>query len=592
MHASATEQSANQHTLLSIASLICLSLMIAVPFLVTYHVPPIASFYKEWLTAVFGVFATLFLVGRNRPTFQIPVMTFVPLLLIVVLGLQIVVLKPDYWQNQFIAMLYMGFAALMIVLGANLRHVLTVQKVVPTLAWAFTVGATLIMVLLIISKFIPQTHMLAPWILDGRAGNIGQVNHFSNYIALAMASVLYLYFTHRLKQTLLLILIALFLIGLAQAGQRMAILYVLLISVGGWLLLKPIAKSHPLPIRPAQLLWLIPAFIVAQVLVPYLTFLDPATVPAKRMMNTLGGESTRLILLEQGWRAFQSSPWLGIGWAEFPWFNYNLTEQYPSLKGMWGHVHNIIAQLFAETGLIGGLIFLAGVVYWFAGQFTSKLTVEKWWLLALLGIIGAHSLLEFPLWYSHFLAFASLLIGLSSENALSTRFRLAPVCFIMVFVFGCWTLGSIVHDYKQLEQSITKLRQEGLSPEQVESNLVQFNDLRRQTLFTHYADNFFVRVLPNSQPFYADKLSLSQLVVENWPGRLETYMHAYLLAVNDQPVEAQQMMRKAIKQYPEYREKFHRFVLQRVARGEDRLLPVLIIVQDPYQPDTPNKSDQ
>lgn len=570
-------------TLLGMFSLACLALMIFVPFLVTYHMPPIASFYKEWLAALFGVLAALFLVARTRAHFQFPVVAFIPLLLMLILGVQVMLLRPDYWQNQFIAALYLGLSMLLMVLAANLRHAFSLPRIVPVLAWAFVAATVVILLLMVVSKFIDPKSELAFWILNGRAGNIGQVNHFSNFVSLGLGSLLYLRLSNRVGNWPTVIISALILIGLAQAGQRMAILYVGLLSVGGWLLARQMASRQSLPVRPASLLWLAVGFVLAQFVVPLLSFLDPATVPAKRLVATMGEQSSRLMLLEQGWEVFKAHPWLGIGWGEFAWYNFNVTEAYPGLKGLWGNVHNIIMQLLAETGLVGALGFVLCMLYWLREQWLGELTLEKWWLLALLSILGVHSLLEYPLWYTHFLAYASVLLGLSAERNLQGRFKLGPIAFGAIFIFACWSLGNLVTDYQRLEHAINTLRMEGLPEDKIEQNLVEFNQIRKETVFTPYADNFFMRILPNSAPFYADKLAISQLVVENWPGKVETYMHAYLLAVNDQPVAAQAMMRKAIKQFPEYREAFHHFVLQRVAKGEDLLLPVLIIVQDPYE---------
>lgn len=579
----ATESRAQPITLLGIFSLACLAMMIVIPFLVTYHVQPIASFYKEWLAALFGVLASLFLVGRSRAKFQFPPVALVPLSLIILLALQVKIIQPDYWQNQFIAALYLGLSTVIMILAANLRHVISLNRIVPILAWSFVVATVVILLLMVISKFIDPKGELAFWILNGRAGNVGQTNHFSNFVSLGLGSLLYLRFTNRLSSGLTIVISACILLALAQAGQRMAILYVGLMSVGGWLLARNIAKQQVLNMKPVNLLWLIPGFIAAQLIVPFLTFLDPAMVPAKRLVENIGGESSRLMLLDQGWKVFQSNPWIGIGWGEFAWYNFNVTEEYPGLKGLWSHVHNIVMQLLTETGIAGTLIFLSGMLYWFREQFLAKLDIDRWWILALLSILAVHSMLEFPLWYTHFLAFASLLLGLSSEQNFSLRFKLAPIAFASVFIFSCWSLGSLIADYQRLEQAISTLRQEGLPQSRIEENLVSFNEIRKETVFTPYADNFFVRVLPNNKQFFADKLTLSQLVVENWPGKIETYTHAFLLAMNDRPLEAQQMMQKAIKQYPEYRETFHRFVLQRVARGDNLLLPILIIIQDPYK---------
>ncbi|WP_297811897.1 Wzy polymerase domain-containing protein [uncultured Methylophaga sp.] len=583
---SATELDSNQspRSLLGNFSIAALALMCLIPFLSPYHMPPIASFYNEWMAAFFAVFASIFLIKNRQAQFQLPVMTFVPLLLMVLLGVQIAVGMPDYWQNQFIAMLYLGLSALLIVLGANMRHSLSLEKIVPVIAWSFATGAAVIMVLLFTGKFIPDESVLAEWVLDGKSGNIGQVNHFSNYLALGLASLLYLGLTGRIGRAGLLVISTLILIGLAQGGQRMAILYIALLSVGGWLLARITVSSDELALKPINLLWLIPGFIAAQLFVPFLTFLEPASMPAERLVKTMGTESSRLILIEQAWQMFKQNPWLGAGWAELPWYNFSVTEAYPGLDGLWHHAHNLIMQLLAETGILGALVLTIGIIYWFREQFFNSLSPERWWLLALLSVIGIHSMLEYPLWYATFLCIASLLLGLGSEKPLQLRFNLAPVFFLVIFIFSAWSLGSLQTSYHELESTLTSLREEGLPQAEVEQNLDKLYELRASSVFTPIADNFLVRVLPNRPELLKDKLSISQQVIENWPGRVETYTHAYLLAMNNKPLEAQNMIRMAIKQFPEYREAYHNFVLAQVfKKQQNQLLPLLLILQDPYK---------
>lgn len=572
------------YTLLASFSVTMLVLMCILPFLSPSYAPPIASFDKEWLAGLLAVFATLFLVGPRNEKLQIPVVTFVPLGLIIVMALQIVLGYPDYWQNQFITMLYLGLSALLIVLAANLKHALSLEKISPAIAWGFVVGASSIMILLVVGKLLPEDSVFADWILGGKSGNIGQVNHFSNYLALGLASLLYLRMTGRCGTAITILISALLLIGFAQAGQRMSILYVGLFSVGGWLLARTFSSENSIAIKPASFLWLIPAFVLAQFIVPLLSFLEPANMPAERLAQTMGKESSRLVLIEQAWQLFRQHPWLGAGWAEFPWYNFSITESYPSLKGLWHHSHNLIMQLLAETGLVGTMILIAGILYWFREQFLSAMTPERWWLLALLSVIGIHSMLEFPLWYMTFLAIASLLLGLGSERPIQVKFNLAPVFFLIIFIFSAWSLGSLLSSYKELESTLTELREEGLTQSDIDAKLNKLYDLREGSVYTPTADNFLVRVLPNQPQLLKDKLAISQQVIENWPGRVETYTHAYLLAMNERPVEAQKMARMAIKQFPDYREAYHRFVLAQVInKKHNQLLPILIILQDPYK---------
>lgn len=573
-------QHENRHTLLSIFSLICLALMCVVPFLQPHHYPPIASFFNEWAAGALAVTACIFLMGRSRARFQFPALTLVPILLIVLLGVQIAIGRADYWQNHFLVMLYLGLAALMLILGANLRHLISLEKIVPTLAWSVLAGGVLAMILLIIGRLIDDEHILATYILDGRGGNIGQVNHLSNYLAMALASLGYLALTWRIKRWLLISLAILLVLGLALGGQRMAILYVLVLSVGGWLL----ARSA-LPDTEASFakhtLWLIPLFIVMQFIAPWLTFLEPAAMPAQRLAETAGQSSTRLMILEQAWMLFREYPWLGAGWAEFAWHNFNLTENYPNLDGLWNNAHNIVAHFLAELGIVGALILLTGVIAWLVQQRHGPLTLERIWILALLSIVGIHSLLEYPLWYTTFLTLTALLLGLGDQRSWSFRFRLAPVLFLAVFIFACWTLGNMLKHYYVLETTLTELRENQDEIDDVELYIQKLRNIRNYSVFSPIADNFIVRVLPYDPQLYRDKLALHNPVIEHWPGRVESYTHAALLTLNGQPVKAQAMIRKAILQFPEYREAFHRFVLAKVMKGESDLLPILIYLQDP-----------
>lgn len=568
-----------QQTFISICCLACLSLMLIVPFITTYQTFPIVTFYKEWATGFFVVLASLFMLVRSQ-NFQFPSIALMPIALIVLLGIQIAVGKSDYWQSHYLVMLYLGMASLLMVLGANLRNAVGLKKIVPILSWTIVGTALLIIVTMLIGRGYENSNSIfASVILSGKAGNIGQINHFSNYMALATGSLGYLWLTQKISFKTYISIVMVFMLALAIGGQRMAIIYVFMLSVGGWLLAKAITDES-VASRARQLLWLIPIFIVMQFLAPLLSFLNPGLTPVERLAETASGSSLRLMLIQQAWDLFTANPILGAGWHELAWFNFTQTDNYPELKGLWSHAHNIVMQLLAEMGIIATLLLIVTVIAWLFAQRKQIMTAERWWILALLSVFAIHSMLEYPLWYTFFLAIAALLLGLGDELVISRRFRLAPVLFAAIFMFGAWTLGNLLFHYHALETTLTDFREGEVKNADIEDKLILLNELRKTSPLTPHIDNVIIRVLPNHPELLADKLTINTRVVEFWPGKVETYTHATLLALNDQPEAAAEMMQKAIKQFPEYRKVYLRQTMGQTFKGEPRLIPLLMILQD------------
>lgn len=579
MSTTTAKSQTNQYTFLSIFCLACLSLMFAAPFIVSYQTLPIVTFHKEWIAAFFAVLAALYLLVRIE-NFQFPLIAFMPIALMLILGVQIAVDKADYWQNHYLVMLYLGMTALLMVIGANLKNALGLDKIVPVLSWTLVVMALAVFATILIGLTITDADsFLAKAILTGRAGNIGQVNHFSNYVALATGSLSYLLLTKRIKFLPYLLIATVFMLALALAGQRMAIIYVFVLSIGGWLLAKT-DNDPEIAICARKLLWLIPIFIVVQCVLPYLSFLNPSLSPVERLAQTAGGSSTRLMIMQQAWELFKTNPLLGAGWQEFAWYNFNQTENYPDLKGIWNHAHNLLMQLLAEMGVFAALILLIACVFWLIAQRNQKMNAERWWVLALLSVLAIHSMLEYPLWYTYFLAIAALLLGLGEQHVFSCRFRLAPIMFTAVFIFGSWSLGNLLFHYHSLHTTLTEFREGNVENAQITDKLVLLNKLRKSSPLTAYIDNVIIRVLPDHPDLLADKLTINTRVVEFWPGKVESYTQATLLALNDQPEAAEKMMLIAAKKFPEYRKVYLRQIMGKAVRGETRLLPLIVILQE------------
>lgn len=580
MTASETATPREPRSLLGNFSIAALALMCLVPFLSPHHYPPIATFYNEWIAALLGLTAAIFLLRKPAGDFVFPVIGILPIGLIALLGLQIAFDKALYWQNHYLIMLFLGLAALMMILGANLRERVSLNRIVPALAWALIAGSAISMSIIVLAKMgLAEQEPWSFFIRGYSASHIGQVNHLANYLALGLASTLYLFLSRRLKVQWTVIFATIFVFGLAYTGQRMAVLYVFVLSVIGWRL-AVLCEETEIKARAKQLLWLIPLFIIADLLIPMMTFLDASSTPIDRVSATIGRESIRLTYLQQAWQLFLQYPLTGAGWAEFGWHNFNVTDQYPEQTGLTSNAHNIVFQLLAETGIIGAGLLLVSVIWWLFRQRSGEFTPERWWVLALLAVLGIHSLLEYPLWYAYFLVIAALVLGLGDQSLFRKRLQLTPVLFTALLVFGAWSMGNLLQHYHKLENTLMAFKLNQVEDSEINDILDELNAMRKSSPLTPFVDNVIIRILPNHPKLLADKLAINEKVVHFWPGKTETFTHASLLVMNNQQEAGVEMMQMAIKQFPDYPKRYLPLLTNEMIKGRTAVIPLVFMLQE------------
>jgi hypothetical protein len=336
----------------------------------------------------------------------------------------------------------------------------------------------------------------------------------------------------------------------------------------------PMVKS-----RGKQLLWLIPMFIVAELTMPLMSFLEVSSTPMDRVAANMDRESVRLTYIQQAWQLFLQNPVLGAGWGEFGWHNFNVTDQYPGQTGLTNHAHNILFQFMAELGTFGVALLLMGVMWWLISQSRGEFTPERWWILALLSVLGIHSLLEFPLWYSYFLVIAALLLGMGDQSQFRKHLQLAPIMFAGVLIFGAWSMGNLLQHYSKLEETLVAFKTQQVEEAQINDILDELNTMRKSSPLTPYVDNVIIRILPNHPQLLADKLAINQTVVHFWPGKSETFTHASLLVMNHEKEAGIEMMRMAIKQFPDYPQRYLPMVMRDMMKGRTALVPLVFMLQ-------------
>jgi O-antigen ligase len=154
------------------------------------------------------------------------------------------------------------------------------------------------------------------------------------------------------------------------ASVVLATLVVLTWSRGAWLAglgaLTLAAALHPWRGRPRRSLLLAGAALAAGALGLTALALGPEQLglPLERLAQSFSRRDwsnlTRLYSMQAAWRAFLGSPWLGVGWGQFPW-HFPVLVDPAGLQSQfaWPVVNNFYLKILAETGLVGFGVFAA-----------------------------------------------------------------------------------------------------------------------------------------------------------------------------------------------------------------------------------------
>src|SRR3989338_10625637 len=173
-------------------SLALVGLMWVLPFLHYRHQYPLTTFDQEWWSALLGVFALTLLATKDfwkQP--EIPRIAQLPAGLIAILLLQMALHKVVYIDQGLLYILYLLFAALLILLGARLRACFGLEKMATMLAVFLLIGAELNALIGVLQYYRWSTPLNSVIVIksSGVIGNLAQPNHFANYVTLGLTAL-------------------------------------------------------------------------------------------------------------------------------------------------------------------------------------------------------------------------------------------------------------------------------------------------------------------------------------------------------------------------------------------------------------------
>ncbi|MDO9052692.1 MAG: Wzy polymerase domain-containing protein [Gallionella sp.] len=547
-------------------SLALVGLMWVFPFLHFRHRYPLTTFDQEWWSALLGVLALTLLLARDgRGQAGIPRIVQLPVALIAVVLLQMAMGMTAYVGQGLLYILYLLFAALLMMLGARLRDCLGVDKVAMVLAICLLAGAELSALIGVLQHYRWHTlldQMVVVKVSTGVYGNLAQPNHFANYIALGLISLGLLFQQRKLHAAYVVLLAAPLLLVMTLSGSRSGWLYLLMMAaLAAWA-----GRGRPelrTLFRYALLLLAGFAAMHGLVQLPFMQGAGNNYNIMQRMFGDAASGGIRLYLWHEAWLMFKQSPWLGAGFGQFAWQHFQLGPllQRTHLTGLYNNAHNLIFQLAAEAGIVGLLALFAALGVWLNGLRRVSLTATHWWGHAVLGVLAIHSLLEYPLWYAYFVAVAAVLLGALDE----TRYRLAwcgaaRASLAVMLLLGLFSLLQLRSGYQQLKDTLAIRPASATAAAEVQQIRSGLLAVRRGLLLSPYGELFMSSYHEVNKDRLKQKLVMNERVMRFMPVASVVYRQALLLAQNGQQAQAQRVWERAVWSYPGDAEKREQLV--------------------------------
>jgi O-antigen ligase len=539
-------------------SLAFVGLMWVLPFLNYHHAFPITTFYQEWSTALLGACALpLLLTARYWQAPEVPRIVLLPIGLMLVMLVQFIVGRISYFDHLLLLSLYFLFAALLMMLGQRIRKELGLPLVVAVLATFLVVGAELNTLAGILQHYRWDTFLnsvITVKTSHAVYGNTAQPNHYANFIALGLVSLGLLYHRFSMRPWQVVLLAAPMLFVLVLSGSRSAWLYLTFVLALAWLWQRKESSMRPV-LTFSLILWL--GFLVMHFVVqlPFLAGATGSITSAERLFGEAGGGSIRFHLWREGWLIFTQSPLLGAGFGQFAYQHLQLAAslQNSDVLGLYNNAHNIVLQLAAETGLVGVAVLLGTLGFWLWHFVVRdvRFTVDHWWGLTVLAVLGTHSLLEYPLWYLYFIGIASIMLGLfdTTRHQLELR-RVGRLSVATILLLGLMSLIQGLQGYKHLEKALVYIGMAVKESRYVRNARDELLAAHRSPLFSSYAELFIANMMEPSADHLQEKIDLNERALHYIPVAQIVYRQALLLALSGQEGGAKDMFEKGIWAYP------------------------------------------
>lgn len=381
--------------------------LLGLSWLLPGHYFPWVTFQQEWAACAGALLlgAAASVSGDKRIVW--------PPLALVALGAAIIPLAQHalglvyFLSDATLAAAYVAGFGLAMATGATL-----VKSHGINLAWALP-GSLLVAAFVSTAMALMQWHNLGTGaFVDGAPAsaryyaNFGQPNNLATALAVGVCGLLIGHARGAIGGSSTALGIAFLGFGMVMTQSRTGWLFVALLAFG------MIVMRNRAELRVRSLAVLVGTaafFALAAAWAPLneLLLLSPQGAAADRVASG-GTRPTHWAVI---WDAVWQRPWGGYGWNQTLLAQQAVVTNHPGTGEVLNSSHNVALDLLVWNGLPLGLLLIGAVTWWFVRQFRLCKSTEAAFMLAAVGAIFLHGMLELALEYAFFLLPAGLLMG-------------------------------------------------------------------------------------------------------------------------------------------------------------------------------------
>lgn len=416
-------------------------------------------------------------------------------------------------------------------------------------------------------------------------GNIGQRNQYAQFLMWGCIAACFLRAKEKLGFVFFACSVVVLSLLISWTGARLPVVYCLSIVMLTWLWVR--SNGGSASVRRMAI-----AIVFTAGLIVFVQLFNREIIELLRLLGfgfdmhsgveriSEGGMGARRrVEWAKALDIFWAHPILGVGLggyaAESVWAE--VSSGLPKVPESWlfTNSHNLVFQLLAETGFVGGGVALGGLIFGAVPYFKKGMqSAENLFLISILSMLLIHSLLEYPLWYLSFLIMLFLVFSISPVFKFELDIRaLVKRSILAIVVVGC--LGYVVTSIP-IYRGLVKYSQPSNSESERKEAVKVLNASGSHPLWSWDADLALANYLQASKEQLPLKLALFERLSSYRPYPNVLIKLATLRALSGDQVKAKQALAMAIANYPEY---LAGFALALALHSEPEIRPLREMVE-------------